>query len=362
MNMSEIPLLNYIVNNEHIFIVSVLAIMFILGLKKSTETPAGESFVLDKSFSGALKGIAVILILMTHYEQMFANETSGLVRTLVARIPANAALVWFMFISGFGCTKTIGTKKGFFTPCVTRCMKVLGPMFFCFIVSVLLYVILPYRFNLEETQALHLPKEIYLFNNHALDIPFVLKGIFRAYWYVWCILMYYVIFYASSYLTNRFKTSKTNILLLLMVIYYIAAFNIAGESYAHYYRLTWAFFLGHVFASMHDMPKWKIAFYIMMCALPSILFEARYMNFSFVLAVITLLIVSFLNKRYVFKSKPMLYLGTISFFFYLIHRRIAWVICCYLDFSNVILWVLVSLFVSILMWQLYNALKLKKHQ
>jgi len=360
--MPEIPLLHYVVNSEHILIVSVLAIMFILGLKKSTETPAGESFVLDKNFSGALKGIAVILILMTHYEQMFVNETSGLVRTLVARIPANVALVWFMFISGFGCTKTIGNKKGYLSPCVTRCSKVFLPMFFCFTVSILLYIILPYRFNLDATQILHLPKEIYLFHNHATDVPFVLKGLFRSYWYVWCILMYYVIFYASSYLANKFKISKTNILLLLMVAYYIAAFNIAGESYAHYYRLTWAFFLGHVFASMHEMSKKKIVFYVMMSALPSVLFEARYMNFSFFLAVLTLLIVSFLNKRYAFNSKPLLYLGSISFFFYLIHRRIAWVICCYLGFSNVILWVLVSLFVSVLMWQSYNALKLKKHK
>lgn len=360
--MSNVVLMQNASGYEHIFIFVALVVLFILGMKKNQSSENCEPFVLDKNFSGALKGIAVVLILMTHYEQMFSDESTCMLRRFVARIPANVALVWFMFISGFGCTKSAPNKIGYLLPGVSRCLKVFLPMLFCFGVSILLYLILPHRFDFEEFGALHLPKEIYLFQNQMTDIGFVLKGMFRSYWYVWCILMYYVLFYVSSFLANRFNVSMTNILLVLMVLYYIAAFNIAGESYAHYYRLTWAFFLGHVFALLSKISPRGVAVYIVICAIPSAIFEARYMNFSFILSVLTLLFVSFLNKRFVFKSKALLFLGTVSFFFYLIHRRIAWVICCYLDFYGVVPWILISLLVSVFMWRVYSFLKLKKLQ
>lgn len=234
------------------------------------------------------------------------------------------------------------------------------PMLVCFCVSILLYMLLPFRFNLDESKVMHLPKEIYLFHNWTGDILYVLTGMFRSYWYVWCILMYYVLFYTSSFLSKRLNISMTNVLLLLMFAYYIASFNIAGESYAHYYRLTWAFFCGHLFATMEKMPKSRFALYVAICILPSALFEARYMNFSFVLSVLVLLFISFLNKRFVFKSKILLFLGLISYFFYLVHRRIAWVVCCYLGIDGVVPWIFVSLIVSILVYGLYNAFKWKK--
>ena len=141
------------------------------------------------------------------------------------------------------------------------------------------------------------------------------------YWYVWCIIMYYVIFYTADYLSKKYRMSSTIFLVCMLMLYYIVAFNILGPTLAHYYRLTWAFLFGHLFAKWNQLSQ-ALRMGSVGIGLVSFYFESLFMILSFVLAILVLLWTSSLNKRFDYKGKPLLYLGSISYFFYLSHRRI----------------------------------------
>lgn len=352
-------MITYISEYEHIVLLLILTCLFILGLKRRENSQDYSGFRIDKDYSGALKGIACVLILMSHYEQMIHNghvhhlSQSTSITFLVGNCAYNIGLVWFMFISGYGLTVSKSGIKDHLLGTYKRCSKVVYPMLFIFTMSLLIYIILPGLLPLNYVEDYVIPQELYMLKGVMdFNIGTFLFAPIKWYWYVWCILMYYVIFYASDYLSQRYNMSMTVVLLLFLSIYYISTFNILGASLAHYYRLTWAFFCGHLFAKWKDIPLWlKLSGTIL--GLLSFHYESSIMILSFVIAIIIILIVAKLQKKFEFNSRALLFLGSISYIFYLSHRRIGWVVCCYLSTYDMLIWVMMTLIISSMLHKIY---------
>ncbi|PWJ55900.1 MULTISPECIES: acyltransferase [unclassified Fibrobacter] len=350
----------YTCDYEYIVIFLVILILFIIGLKKKDLKSENRfTFSLDKNISSALKGISCLMILLGHFAQMQLDYTIGdpkSLNSIVSWTLPNIALAWFMFISGYGLTKKNQDPNSLKKECLSRNLKVFLPMIATFCISLILYVILPIKFNNQEISFYHIPDEAVLIKRFCItDIPYILLGSIRWYWYVWCIIIFYTIYYTSIYIsTHIFSGKKASwTLLFLLVLYYIAAFNILGQSLAHYYRLTWAFFLGHIFAQWRNLPicpKWAM----ILISLSSFIFENSHMIISFVLAVASLALCSAINKHFDFKGKHLLFLGSISYFYYLCHRRISWIILCYLGIHDVLCWTVFSIVTAWLIYIVYN--------
>lgn len=350
-------MITYTSEYEHLTILFLIVLLFILGLRKRTQKVPAIGFAIDKQFSGALKGFACVLILMAHYEQMMHLHQEDLPRGIafiVGNTVSNIALVWFMFISGYGLTVSKSGIKHHAKGLYDRCSKVFYPMLFVFIVSLLIYIFLPGSLPESYQTVFVIPREFYMING---DVPFdvytLLLSPIRTYWYVWCIMMFYTVFYFSDYLSQRFKLSSTWFLIILLTIYYIIAYNLLEPQYAHYYRLTWAFFFGHLFARWNNMPLgMKMTGGLL--GVSTFYFESPIMILSFFTAIVVLLIVSKLQKWFSCESRALALLGTISYFFYLIHRRIGWVICCYTFKESVLFWTLIVLVISYILYKIYH--------
>lgn len=349
----------FVSDYEHIVIIFCLLTFFVLGLKAKTNMCKMDNreFILDKNFSNALKGIACVLILMSHYESathMRLDYYPWGISKVIFSTSANMGLVWFMFISGYGLTKSkigdIEIGKDF----IKRIGKVLIPMLIVYVCSFIVFAFIDRIAFISPDEAIAVPRDYFMFNNtiefswiYILTIPF------RQWWYVWCIFFYYIFFYLSLYVNKKTTLGVTLPLFALLVVYYFVSYNIAGQNYAHYYRLTWAFFAGHIVGYYKNIKRWvrlvSIGFMIL-----SILLEDKFQIVSFCMAMGILCIVSRLNKFYDFKGSILLWLGSISYFFYLSHRRISWVIMEATCFVDLIIWLLLSLIVSYVIYKFYK--------
>lgn len=341
---------------EQCFIIILLLILAFMGLQKRKTVIKTNLFFFDREFSGILKGIACVMILLAHYEAMMHYDVHYPYIGIIARnLYAYIGLVWFMFVSGYGLTMSKSKIENHFKACMTRCCKVLLPMAFVFVVSLILYFILPIRFSEIQMLQMAIPDELFILHHISglADIKYILLGSFRWYWYVWCILMFYIMFFLSDFLAIKVYVNKTLVLVCLLATYYIFAFYVFGSSNANYYRLTGAFLLGHIMADWNNLVKKQRLALIIVGFLP-LFNEDIYMVSSFIFAIFVILVLSVLNLSYTFEGKTILKLGSISYFFYLVHRRIAWVICCYLNITDLLAWIGVTIIFASMLYWFYN--------
>lgn len=208
--MINIPFFTTVADYEHVLILLILFFAFVLGLKATSKVSnTTQTFFLDRDYSSALKGIGAVLILMGHYGQMEINRIdSGAksVDAIVAMITANVALVWFMFISGYGLTVSKQNITNHFSDCMKRLSKVFFPMLFVFLLSLIMYVFMQEPKVIIRAKDLCIPDEIRILPNGIADnFGFVLSGIIRWYWYPWCAMMMYVCFYLADYIACKLK-------------------------------------------------------------------------------------------------------------------------------------------------------------
>lgn len=339
---------------EYLILFAALGILFCAGLKPSAKKGMFHPFVIDQTMSQALKGIACVLILMGHWGQRkFDVDMPWGVSKVVWQTTATTALVWFMFFSGYGMSlkrimlgehlgKWWKSMKKIFLPCVLTCAAFL-----------LLCAILPDCYTSDEVKNLWLPQEINML--HHLDmatglalLPSLLGG---GDWYVYCILMFYTIFYVTSYIAEKFDCNQTLLLGLAFVIYWLWAYWYFGPEQGHYYRFVWTFMFGHAVAKRTKL-SWAILLFL---AIP-VLTEGKMTILDFSIAVVVLYALSYINSRYEMSGKYILWLGTISYFFYLVHIRIGYTLLTYTGIDSILLWVAITTIISFVLHKLYSQL------
>ena len=90
------------------------------------------------------------------------------------------------------------------------------------------------------------------------------------------------------------------------------------------------------------------------CISTTLLVEGKLMLFAFFIAVVVLSLVSMINKKYIVNGKTILFLGDISYFFYLLHARVCYTLIVYTGINSIIAWVGITLIISWLVFFIYN--------
>lgn len=343
---------------EYGIIIFVLIVLFLFCLKKREQKLPFVPLSVDKDFSTAIKGIACVMILLGHYGKRAFGSYEFLpwgVSKVVFMCIGKIALVWFMFFSGYGLSlKNDITVGNVWTTWIKRVWKVYRPYMLVILASAIICFSLPEIFTLQEMQERIMSTLPYNLHHLAetFNTSFVYELIIHSSWYVECIIWLYSIFYLSTFISRKLTVNKTVVLSLLMLCYLIFAYLYFGKPEAHYYRYPCAFMAGHLIASWREA-KW----YGIVIALSVILFNMKLMgvlwSIWFITALVGLLLFSIINSNYAVKGKPILFLGSISYFFYLSHVAISWTLLCYLGIKSCIVWVVFALVVAYLLY-LFN--------
>lgn len=330
--------------------------LFLMSLKKKTHySLEGTSSVIDLNMSNAMKGIACVMILTAHWGQRRFNlDMPWGVSKLVWKLSADIALVWFMFFSGYGLSiKNIKDDEILIPIWLKRLKKVYFPLLYCCIICTIGYSLLPSIYSVEESLSLWLSPDIYYLHhltwkNFCQLWPHILGW---KDWYVLCIIIFYSLFYLSLHLERKTAFSQTTWLFLLLGIYYVWAFCYWGRSEGHFFRYCWIFFISHVVAKWETYYDKRIPLLMSISLSITLLLESKIMLLAFFIAVVAIITVSILNKYYIINGKMILLLGSISYFFYLLHARICYALIVYLNINSIIAWVLLTM---LLAWIVYR--------
>lgn len=336
---------------EIIVLFLVLLLLFCFSLKKRDSKSYNKPLAIDLDMSFILKGVACIFILTGHYVK-YTNQilVHGDISKLVYYTTANIGLTWFMFFSGYGLSlKNKVGKEVFFN----RLKKVWLPLLYICCIATILYALLPNRFSLTEIELY----KISPFINEIKELDFIaiIKSLFGWLdWYVYCIMIFYSIYYLATYISDKFKISTTILLSLFFAVYFIWAYLYFGKEDAHWYRYIWAFLLGHIIAVQSKISKSQALISLLPFVL-LILLESKFMILSYAVAILSLYIISKLGNLYTIrKNTPLLLLGGLSYYIYLSHLRIGWQIVVYTDFMNLLVFALISIIVSYVAMKGYN--------
>ena len=344
---------------EYLVLFALMAVFFLTGLRKRDNAIEGRFAGIVLPMSTALKGIACVLILMGHFASRMIDMGQATIPTrLVYLTTANVALALFMYFSGYGLSVKKSNGGGYLSTWYRRLKKVYLPLLITCVIAMVLYAILPVKFSLYESKIIQLPQDIWYIHNLSQESWGVLLPHLFGWkdWYVFCIIIFYLFFYLSRFLSRSNTKNQTWILWLMFLAYYVFAYYYFGKAEAHWYRYCWAFFLGHVHGKMVQSGKtnkWYIA--MMVVLLATIPLESRFMKLSYVIAVLIVAICAFINKRYTMNSRVLSFMGGISYFFYLSHERIGSVIMAYTGVYSVVYWVLMTIVVSALLNILYKS-------
>ena len=341
---------------EYLIITISLVFLFLTGIKRRQYANCDISdFVrggvirwlsIDYDFSQSIKGIACVLILMGHYRTYVLppSDDETLITRIVGMSSANVALFLFMFFSGYGMSLREYEGHDIKQEWFARVKKIYLPLLVTCVLMLVVYALLPDTMSISEAKSFHVSRVLHELHNIGSSnfSKVLLAGIGWGDWYVTCILMFYTIFYISVFVCNKINVNQTIILSILMLVYFVWAYNYYGAPAAHYYRYPWVFMLGHIVARWNKNPKELSIIVMSIFMLTEIPCGLYYHVFS-IMALSILLLVAFINTRYEMKSTYLLFMGSISYFYYLCHERIVCSIIAYTGVKSLLLWALITI-------------------
>lgn len=347
---------------EYIGISILLLALFGTGLRpvrKESNIRKGKVPLIsvDLNMSIAMKGIACVLVLMGHYATLcLPADLPWGISKIFKLFTANIALFWFMFFSGYGLS--LKTNNNFSPNEIVhkwgnRIKKIYIPLLITCIITTLLYFVFPFKEGLTGGF-----ENVHNLNQEAI-LPTIKNTLGLWDWYVLCIFFFYTFFYLSSFIERRCHVNQTIILWGLLAVYLIVAIPVCGYSLAHYYRYCWAFFCGHIVARWNVLPNRLLAL-IGCCLLAvSLLFEdsiASSVRFfvAYGIALVIIYFMALINCKYEMRGKMILFLGEVSYFYYLAHIRIGYFALSYFNMSDLVVWTVISFLVATLLTVSYN--------
>lgn len=287
-------------------------------------------YYLSPQVSNSLKGASALLLICTHWctYNLHTLDSPIWIEKLFPFFGGNFVLVIFLFLSGYGITKSEEKSPNSIKRYAKkRIWKIYKPAFLIYTITALVYT-----FALKEPVETGQITENWLngfisdWSNCDINLMLLFKwyGI-KLDWYVFTTLVLYVIFYVSYHtISNSLSNivSKRIIMsVLLIAIYYVIAHFIFGTPLAHYYRNLWAFLLGVMIGLKSDFLKdYKFWIFCGLILLFNYKQEGLFYDISSILALIVLLFFGLTNRKYNINSRFFVYLGGISYYLYLCHR------------------------------------------
>lgn len=302
-----------------------LFVIFLKDYKKiDLNNPKMGEYYLDISSSSALKGICAICIICTHwctYNLHLTNESP-----FTQFIPfhfGHFCIIIFMFLSGYGIvTVELKKKSGWRDYLRGRMWKILKPAWIVSFFTLVIYVLWgPRDISMDTVSVNWLHEYMYQISHREFSAFFFAKYfILHLDWYVMTTLVLYLLLKISLYFTSD-KMEMFGILCLLILFFYVL--GRLGNFPAHYYRNLWAFPFGVLCAIKPLFLKEKrFVVVVVVCVVLNLLVEGIHYTVSAILALSLLMYVGFTNRSYKIKSRFLLYLGSISYAIYLIHRTV----------------------------------------
>lgn len=337
----------------------LLIVGLMVGIRKRTSALKAKSLsmlAIDKIWADVIKSISCVFVLMGHWgtRTLDFNISWGISK-VVWFTTANIALCWFIFFSGYGLSLKDYSNIKLGQEWWKRAKKIYLPLLLVCACSMIVYAILPDK-GLENEWNKFTP---YVHMLHSFDrtyFPQIVEGTLGLFdWYVSCILFFYTIFYMAVFLSRMLKTNHTILLAVFMLVYNVVAYFVFGWEQAHYFRFPWIFMLGHVVAVYKNNPKWVNI--LTLCIFASTIFihiNDIVQLFCFVLSVIGLFIFAFIGRRYTFQGKALLFVGSISYFFYLSHIRIGYTLLGYTGVHSMLLWIVITIIISFALSKIYR--------
>lgn len=315
-------------------LISTLVVVFFynyLQTSKQGATSANGSFYLSPPVSIALKGIAAVIIICHHYcLYRFNYVEHNLFTSLIPRNGGNFALVIFLFLSGYGVTKSEMTRPN--TPkqfLRRRIWKVLKPCLIIYGITFAAYSLLTnVPITEENIRNDHLNPFIIDISQHNYSLKLLADWfLIKMDWYVYTTLVMYAFFWLSTYIyegtDDASKRRRICFLIDITAVYYLICSPIYTHNMAHYYRNLWAFVLGVIIAyKPMILNEHKLGGEILLVLLTAFNWfrEGHLYAGAALLAVLFLLFLGYTNRRHDIDNRFLLFLGGISYFLYLCHR------------------------------------------
>ena len=348
---------------EYLILIIVILVLFLCGLKRRLDSSRFSSGI-DLETSKAIKGIACVMILMSHYGQRkFSWDMPMGVSRTVWMYASNIALVWFMYFSGLGLSiksNPLGTE---FTTLKHRLKKIYFPCLFVCFISLFCYCIFPDKYSVDDISKLWIsPNFHYVHNLTSDNISSVLLFLFGwKDWYVFCIIIFYTFFYLSLFISNRTSVNHSLLLWLCLCFYFIFAYWVFGPSEAHWYRYCWVFFGAHYHAKLGIYSKSEKIIYgaLLLILVGTVFLEDSVFRNGYFLAVFLLCCLTLLNRYYTIQSKALMFMAGISYFFYLCHVRIGYFLMTYIEVNSVLFWTLITIIISYFLSISYKKMRMK---
>lgn len=325
---------------------------------KKTVPSSTDYFYISPSTSTVLKGIAAIIIICHHFcLYQYYNYEQHFYTSIIPMHGGNFSLVIFLFLSGYGVTKSElnrpNTVKQFFK---RRFWKVLKPCLIIYgLTFIVYYLFMPNDITQADIENNRLNPYIKEISTHNISCGLIVDWFFvKMDWYVYTTLVLYGLFYITTMVYPLFKKTslddvkkKRLLLFLLMIsVYYIICCLIYSPTQAHYYRNLWAFAIGSFCAYYPNLLKqkkqiWGIILIVLLTFFNTWRESYLYAGVCLV-ALLILLVIGRTNQRYDNHNRFLLYIGGISYYLYLCHRTFYHLLWRY-EMLNFLLFVILSI-------------------
>lgn len=221
----------------HTILAYLLIIFFIFTFcldfcrNKRTAVISYDYFYLSSNTTTALKGIAAIIIVCHHYCLYQYNYVDHkFVTALIPMNGGNFSLIIFLFLSGYGVTKSeLAKPKNISQFFRMRFWKVLKPCLIIYGITFLAYFfLLPDGITEYDIKQNWLNPYVIDISSHNISLELLLNWFcIKMDWYVYTTLVLYVFFYLTTFIYPLNDDSKVDsvkmkriLLLLLMICLY----------------------------------------------------------------------------------------------------------------------------------------------
>lgn len=300
----KIILNNTLAINILVFIIFPILIFYKAKFYKNKEYNINN---LVKSNTDALKGLSVIIVILSHISMFTINKG------IMAHIFINTgflAVAVFLFVSGYGLAEQFRKRKNYLNGFVLDKIVRLYLIFFIsnVIVTILNNYFLGSNYNIKNI----------LISSVSMNFA---NG--RELWFVATILFFYLAFYISF---KYFKDKNSMILICIFLIIYILLCKKIGKG-TWWYNTAICFPIGvllsfnkyKIFNFIKEKYIINLFLSILLFTISMFLYIRGYSKLQFIIPIIFIYFVYTALIKIEINSKSMCYINKISFEMYLIH-------------------------------------------
>lgn len=311
---------------SYALILGLFIVFFISCSKRKDEVNGdniGRGYRISASISKGLKGVCSICLICTHWctYNLHLIEENAFTRFIPFHF-GHFVIIIFMFLSGYGMATVEAKPRRFLDYCKNRIWKLLRPAWIVALLTLIVYTLWgPKNISVETVQENWLNSYMLQISHREFSLLFFVKYfILRLDWYVMTTLWLYLMLWGAVHFAKG-KMQRILFLCIFVLLFYAVGRMLHFP--AHYYRNLWSFPLGALCAVYPHWARNKIIVTIVSVGVGLNSFvEGLNYTVAALMALAVLMYVGYIFRRKELDSPFLLYLGSISYAVYLIHRTV----------------------------------------